>query len=117
MSIWDACCIVSIVSDVGRAVMRLASEQPIWIPVLRAACERARKSESYGGEFAGTWVLRDLAAQTGKREWRPGLRLLVSYGLIEKSGESVRGGRRAYYRMPDRAEIEQALAHLRSMPT
>ncbi len=108
---------MSIVSDVGRAVMRLASEQPIWIPVLRAACERARKSESYGGEFAGTWVLRDLAAQTGKREWRPGLRLLVSYGLIEKSGESVRGGRRAYYRMPDRAEIEQALAHLRSMPT
>lgn len=92
--------------------MRLASEQPDWIPVLRAACERARKSEPYGGEFAGRWVLQELSKQTGKPAWRPGLRLLVGYGLLEKVGASTRGGRRAYYRMPDRGAVERALEDL-----
>jgi hypothetical protein len=36
----------------------------------------------------------------------------VAYGLIEKAGESVRGGRCAYYRMPKRLEIESALSAL-----
>lgn len=92
--------------------MRLASERPEWIPVLRAAAERARKSEPFGGEFAGHWVLRELDEQTGNRHWLPGLRLLVGYGLIEKSGESTRGGRRAYYRMPNRKGVEDALREL-----
>ncbi len=95
--------------DTRQNVMRLAYEQPDWIPVLRAACAQARKSEPYGGQFAGSWVLSELAAQTGKPEWRPGLRLLVAYGLLEKAGESTRGGRRAYYRMPDREDVERAL--------
>lgn len=99
--------------DTKRSVMRLAFEQPDWVPVLQAACEQARASEPYGGEFAGSWVLRKLEELTGKPAWRPGLRLLVGYGLIEKSGESTRGGRRAYYRMPDRTEIEEALKELR----
>jgi hypothetical protein len=98
--------------DTVRAVMRLASERPDWVPVLRAAAERARKSEPYGGEFAGHWVLQELDQQAGRRHWLPGLRLLVSYGLIEKSGESTRGGRRAYYRMPDRIGVERALSEL-----
>ena len=34
---------------------------------------------------------------------------LVSYGLLEKSGPSTRGGRRAYYRMPDRADVVRAV--------
>lgn len=92
--------------------MRLALEQPDWVPVLKAACERAETSERYGGEFAGSWVLQHMAKQSGKPVWRPGLRLLVSYGLIEKVGESTRGGRRAYYRMPDRIGVERALAEL-----
>jgi hypothetical protein len=95
-----------------RAVMHLASERPDWLPVLRAASEQARKTEPYGGEFAGQWVLRELEEQTGMRTWRPGLRLLVGYGLLEKVGESTRGGRRAYYRMPDREGVEQALRDL-----
>jgi hypothetical protein len=92
--------------------MRLAYEHSDWVPVLQAACEQARKAEPYGGEFAGSWVLRELGQRTGTPAWRPGLRLLTVYGLLAKSGESTRGGRRAYYRMPDRLGVEQALAEL-----
>lgn len=92
--------------------MRLASERPDWIPVVRAACEAARMAESYDGEFAGAWVLGELTKKTGNSEWRPGLRTLVAYGLLEKSGPSTRGGRRSYYRMPDRHGVEQALQEL-----
>lgn len=92
--------------------MRLALEQPDWLPVVRAACAQAREAEPYGGEFAGSWVLQKMTQLTGEPAWRPGLRLLVAYGLLEKSGESTRGGRRAYYRMPDRAEVEAALKEL-----
>jgi hypothetical protein len=91
------------------AVKRLAYEHPDWVPVLRAACIQARKSEPYGGQFAGRWVLQELAQQTGHPEWQPGLRRLVAYGLLEKAGDSTRGGRRAYYRMPDRLGVEDAL--------
>jgi hypothetical protein len=95
-----------------RSVFRLALEKPDWIPVLKAACSQARRCAPYGGEFAGSWVLREMAAKTGAPPWRPGLRLLVAYGLLEKSGESTRGGRRAYYRMPDPDGVEQALTQL-----
>lgn len=99
--------------------MRLAYERPDWLPVARAACAQAEKSEPFGGQFAGSWVLKELESQTGERPWRPGLRLLVAYGLLEKVGESTRGGRRAYYRMPDRVAVERALAevqHATSVP-
>lgn len=98
--------------DIRGAVLELAYERGDWLPVLRAACVQARKTQPYGGRFAGSWVLQELASQTGNREWRPGLRLLVAYGLLEKDGESTRGGRRAYYRMPDPDGVEQALAEL-----
>ena len=99
-------------SKTEQLVMRLAYERPDWLPVLRAACEQARKTEPYGGEFAGKWVLQELEQLTGSPAWRPGLRLLAGYGLIEKASESTRGGRRAYYRMPDREGIERALSQL-----
>ena len=54
-------------------------------------------------------MLQELAQQSGRPEWQPGLRRLVAYGLLEKVGESTRGGRRAYYRMPDRFGVEEAL--------
>jgi hypothetical protein len=92
--------------------MHLAGEKPGWIPALRAACEAARKAERYGGEFAGAWVVDELEQLTGERAWLPGLRTLAVYGLIEKAGPSTRGGRRAYYRMPDRPGVEQALRQL-----
>jgi len=100
-----------------RAVMRLASEKPDWLPVLQAACESARKAEAFGGEFAGSWVISELQRQTEADVWLPGLRTLAVYGLIEKSGPSTRGGRRAYYRMPDRAGVELGIEELkRRMP-
>ena len=92
--------------------MRLASEKPEWLPPLRAACESARKAEQYDGEFAGSWVVSELEQQTGERAWLPGLRTLAVYGLLEKSGPSTRGGRRAYYRMPDRPGVELGLEEL-----
>lgn len=98
--------------DTRQAVLRLASDRPDWLPVLRAACAQAQKSEAFGGQFAGTYVLKELERQTGERAWRPGLRLLAAYGLLEKVGESSRGGRRAYYRMPDRASVERALEEI-----
>lgn len=92
-----------------QAVQRLALERPDWLPVLEAAVVVAATSEGYGGEFPGAAVLDELAKR-GQRRWIPNLRILVSYGLIEKSGRSTRGGRRAYYRMPQRVAVEQALA-------
>lgn len=97
--------------DTVRAVMRLANERPDWIAALSAACVTARIAEDFSGDFAGAWVLDELERQNGTR-WLPGLRTLATYGLIEKSGPSTRGGRRAYYRMPDRQGVEMALEEL-----
>lgn len=99
-------------SDTRQSVRRLAQEQPHWIPVLQAACAQARLAEPFGGEFAGSYVVQEVTKMAGQRVHVPGLRILVSYGLIEKTGPSTRGGRRAYYRMPDRAEVEEALREL-----
>lgn len=96
-----------------RAVMPLASEKPDWLPVLQAACESARKAEAFGGEFASSWVISELERQTDGRVWLPCLRTLAVYGLIEKSGPSARGGRRAYYRMADRAGVELGIEELK----
>ena len=49
---------------------------------------------------------------SGRRTWFPNLRVLVSYGLIEKAGESSRGGRRAYYRFAAKESVKKALEHL-----
>ncbi len=90
-------------SDVGERSWR----------AVEAACVSAEKAEAYGGEFAGSWVISELEQQTDGRVWLPGLRTLAVYGLIEKSGPSTRGGRRAYYRMPDRAGVELAIDELK----
>lgn len=90
------------------AVARLAREHPEWLPVLEAAVAVAVAVEAEGGEFAGAWVVDELARR-GSPRWIPNLRILVSFGLLEKSGPSTRGGRRAYYRMPDRGGVEGAL--------
>ena len=87
-------------------VTELARDRPDWLPVLHAACKVAEECERYGGRFAGRWVLQEAG------RWEPGLRVLVGYGLLEKSGDSTRGGRRAYYRMSDWREVRQALERL-----
>ena len=83
---------------------RLALEHPDWLPAVAAATRVAERVEPGGGEFAGSWVLSELGGR-----WVPNLRILVAYGLLEKSGQSTRGGRRAYYRMPDWREVRAAL--------
>lgn len=52
----------------------------------------------------GVLVLRD-----AERTWYPNLRLLVSYGVLEKSGASTRQKQRGYYRMPDPDGVSSAL--------
>ena len=98
------------------AVRRLAVEHPDWMPVLEAAVAVAKRSEAHGGEFAGAWVL-DEVRKSGGPSWFPNLRILVSHGLLEKSGASTRSGRRAYYRMPDREGVVRAIEAWRGGPT
>lgn len=95
-------------------IMRLARERPEWLPIAEA-CVRCVKTSR--GEFAGRWVLQELERTdwTGLsgdgKKWFPGLRTLVAYGIL-KHEDTVRGGRRAYYSMPDAAGVEKALKEL-----
>jgi hypothetical protein len=57
-------------------------------------------------------VLAEVRARGGPG-WLPNLRILASHGLLEKSGASANGGRRAYYRMPDRDGVTRAIEELR----
>ncbi|GEM_PF-1056581 len=101
------------VKEAMKSVAALANERPDWIPVLEAALEVSDRVQEYGGEFAGAWVIDELERRVGHPKWLPNLRVLVTYGLIEKSGESVRGGRRAYYRFAaTKNAIKEALALL-----
>jgi len=99
-----------------RAVSALARERPQWLPVLQAVLTVAERVERYGGEFAGAWVLDELGSRSGSQTWFPNLRVLVSYGFVEKAGETVRGGRRAYYRCPGARAIGRALTQLATAP-
>lgn len=98
--------------DVVDATRRLAAERPHWVPVVRAACAEARRAKPYGGRFAGSWVLKELERESGHPAWRPGLVVLVKYGVLQKSGESTRGGKRSYYCMPEVDAVEKALREL-----
>jgi hypothetical protein len=95
-----------------RAVAALATERPQWVPVLEAVLRVAERTEPYGGEFAGAWVLDELSNRSGHATWLPNLRVLVSYGFVEKAGDSARGGRRAYYRCPGAKAIARALSRV-----
>jgi hypothetical protein len=95
---------------IAEAVQRLAYERPDWLPVLEAAVLVASESEPFG-RFPGKAVLDKLIERGGTR-WIPNVRILVSYGLLEKVGATTRSGRRAYYRMPHSDEIDRALGEL-----
>jgi hypothetical protein len=95
--------------DGYESVMTLAADPERgskWLPVVVAAYWQSRRTAAYGGRFAGAWVVNDLGG------WVPSLRLLAAAGILEKSGDTVRGGRRAYYRMPDADGVEKALRQL-----
>src|SRR6266446_1212674 len=63
-------------------------------------------AEQTRGDFAGAWVLRE--AQKSGVKWFPNLRSLASYGILRRT-DVTRGGRRAYYIMPDIAGVRAAL--------
>ena len=90
-------------NDAYQGTRALAAERPEWVPILRAAYELAGQGT---GRFAAKWVLEHAGT------WAPGLRPLVTYGILSKSGESTRGGSRSYYVMPDRPGVARALAEL-----
>ena len=90
----------------NNAVKRLAMERPDWLPIVEACLEEAKRTR---GEFAGAWVLKR-ARQKGI-PWFPNLRILVSYGIL-KHEDTTRGGRRAYYIMPDPEGVEMAMREL-----
>jgi SOS-response transcriptional repressor LexA len=88
-----------------EAVVQLLRDHPEWFPVVSAALEEAQTIKS--NRFAGAWIL-DRAKKRGV-QWLPNFRKLTSYGILIKDGESSRGGKRAYYSMPDIEGVEKAL--------
>jgi repressor LexA len=91
----------------------LSFEHPEWIEVLRACLSVAKRTG--GLKIAGSWVYMEL--QDRQVEFLPNnLRLLVRVGLLQKVGDSTRGGHRAYYLLPDIAILEKALDALKELP-
>lgn len=70
-----------------------------WLTVVKSCYEVSEKTK----EFAGSWI--------ANKGWFPSLRTLAKYGIVEKT-DTTRGGRRAYYIMPDRDGVRKALKKL-----
>jgi hypothetical protein len=92
----------------GReSVMHLAIEDPQWLPAVRAAVTVADRT---GNLFPGTWILAELQRENAPRTWYPNFRRLVTFSILEKHGESTRGGQRAYYRVRDLEGVRRGLS-------
>lgn len=87
---------------------KLLLEQCAWREVLEACIEESKdRSEREGkGVFAGARVFSRVA--TRGLPTPSNLRTLSSRGLLIKTN-SARGGKRAYYKIPDRQGTEPAL--------
>jgi hypothetical protein len=85
----------------SNGVKRLANEHPDWIPIVQTCLDFAKE----GGRFPGSRVLEKLHV------WRPGLRMLVRYGILRHE-KTTRGGKRAYYTMPNPEGVEKTLAEI-----
>lgn len=91
---------------------RLLADLPEWwLDVIEECLYAADAAQRFNGEFPGARVWRALR-EKNKHPF-PNLKPLVTYGILEKT-ESSRGGRRAYYAMPDRDGVRRALADLKS---
>lgn len=88
------------------ATRRFLRDHPNWLDVVEACVTEANRTE---GEFAGAWALNE--AKKSGRVWFPNLRPLVSYGILRKT-DVTRGGRRAYYVMPDVDGVRAALGDI-----
>src|SRR6266852_9863705 len=85
------------------ATKRFLRDYPERLLVVRACIAEAERTR---GEFAGRWVLQE--AKKSGVEWFPNLRSLASYGILRRTDVS-RGGRRAYYAMPDVEGVKAAV--------
>lgn len=94
------------VSSYG-AVKKLLEEKPEWFPIVSEALKAALKYE----EFAGSWVLREIREKGEFYPLGPGLRTLAAFGILKRTVTS-RGGRRAYYIMPDPDGVQRALIEI-----
>jgi len=80
------------------AAMRLAEENPGWLPVVKACL-------AYPTEhFAAGWILASVERWPG-----PNFRPLVKAGILEKVEPS---GGTPHYRVVDRAGVQKAIAAL-----
>ena len=100
---------MSVVVDGRDAVLRVATEDPQWLPAVRAALTLMDRSVD---EFAGAWLLDEMLRQHAPRTWYPNFRRLMTLGILEKVGESTRGGQRAYYRLVDADGVRRGLDEL-----
>jgi len=100
---------MTVATDGREAVLRLAEEDPQWLPAVRAALALSNR---VGGEFAGAWILSELQREHAPRTWYPNFRRLVTFGILDKVGDSTRGGQRAYYRIADIAGVRRGLEEL-----
>jgi hypothetical protein len=96
-------------TDGYDAVMRLARDRPDWLPAVRAALAEAHRCQ--GSDFAGAWVLKEVQRQHAGRAWYSNFRLLVSFGILEKT-HGTPDKQRAYYRMVDQKGVRRALEEL-----
>ncbi len=88
-------------ATVFEQVIKLAAEDPVWIPAVAAGYEFA---QAYGNHFAGSWIIQ-------KTGWLPNLKPLVTRGILTKA-ELTRGGSRRYYSLNDPSEVGRALQQL-----
>ena len=94
-------------------VKLLSYEHPEWVDVLRACLFISKKIGN--SRIAGSWVYEELKDRNS--DFLPNnLRLLVRTGLLQKVGDSTRGGHRAYYVAPDTILLEKALDALKDIP-
>lgn len=88
-----------------NSTIELLKDYPEWRPVVKAALEETKSLKT--SRVAGAWILN--RAKRNGVHWIPNFRKLVSYGILQKEGESTQGGRRSYYSMPDIQGVEKAL--------
>ena len=82
-----------------------------WRPILEECLIVSKEQKGKDGKFAGAWVMNGLRTQgiTPPNN----LRTLSSIGLIKLAG-TARGGKRAYYTIPDLRGLSDALRKLNS---
>jgi hypothetical protein len=87
------------------AVMKLSNEDPGWLPYVSAAYRVAQKQGEY--EFTGSDVLDEMQPPA----WAPSLKALARWGILAHV-RTTRGGKKAWYLMPDREGVGRALAEI-----